>query len=565
MPRSTDKRKGEEVRFRKLEKRRLSQTVTLGQAVKAAQRGEIVLEVLRLDCGTQSRAIINPETIDGYAEAMRDGVKFPPIIVFYDGTNYLLVDGFHRVSAAQIAGLKALPVDLRQGTLRDAILFSTGVNATHGLPRTSSDKRRAIERLLRDDEWGKWSDREIARRVGVHHSTVSSVRTGLIKLSGEISQIRITERNGTQYQINTAKIGTSQRTNDLSPQQVIRPSLPTDMPVELLEAHDAGQISATDAIAIFGVLQRAPDEVVSLVLIRRIFLVEKVSILSSLYGSAQSEHSNKTFYEIADSGGFHYGDGMGSWCDFAQDDLKTIYAALRSISLHHKRLASDVREAARSAVPAQLSGPLWDLRKGDFVKRMLELPVNSVDCIITDPPYPKEYLPLYAKLAAMGNRVLKRGGSLFVMCGQSYLPAIFQFMTTGQGLGLDYHWTLCYLTLGGQSPQIWDRKVNTFWKPILWFVKGANLGDWHGDVIKSERNEKDAHHWQQSISGMSDLVHKFTLPDHLIVDPFCGSGTTGVACVTQSRRFIGIDTDTAALAAASERLMACTTAATIPS
>lgn len=46
--------------------------------------------------------------------------------------------------------------------------------------RTNADKRRAVETLLRDEEWKKWSDREIARRCGVDNSFASRVRESLL-------------------------------------------------------------------------------------------------------------------------------------------------------------------------------------------------------------------------------------------------------------------------------------------------------------------------------------------------------------------------------------------------
>lgn len=59
--------------------------------------------------------------------------------------------------------------------------------------------------LLQDGEWGKWSDREIARRCSVDHKTVSGLRQ---ELSGEIPQInRKVTRNGRTYTMNTANIG----------------------------------------------------------------------------------------------------------------------------------------------------------------------------------------------------------------------------------------------------------------------------------------------------------------------------------------------------------------------
>ena len=55
---------------------------------------------------------------------------------------------------------------------------------------------------------------------------------------------------------------------------------------------------------------------------------------------------------------------------------------------------------------------------------------------------------------------------------------------------------------------------------------------------------------------MLRLVELFTDPDDLVLDPFCGSGTTGVACLRLGRRFIGIEKDATYAAVARERLEA---------
>ena len=168
---------------------------------------------------------------------------------------------------------------------------------------------------------------------------------------------------------------------------------------------------------------------------------------------------------------------------------------------------------------------------------------NSVDCIITDPPYPKEFIGEYSKLSRFAAQVLKPGGSCLAMAGQSYLPDVVEALQTR----LSYHWVLAYLTPGGQSPQIWPRKVNTFWKPVLWFVKDDYAGEWVGDVARSNVNDNDKrfHDWGQSESGMADLVERFTKPGDLILDPFVGGGATAIAALSRNRRFIGIDKDEA--------------------
>lgn len=134
------------------------------------------LDELRLDGGTQPRAQLDPQTIAEYAEAMREGAEFPPVDAFYDGQEYWLADGFHRHAAAARAQLADVLTKVRQGTRRDAVLFSVGVNATHGLRRSDADKRRAVETLLNDEQWQQWSDREIARRCAVSHPFVGKMR-----------------------------------------------------------------------------------------------------------------------------------------------------------------------------------------------------------------------------------------------------------------------------------------------------------------------------------------------------------------------------------------------------
>jgi len=181
---------------------------TVGQKVRIAQ--------LRLDGGTQPRALTSDEMVDDYAEAMRVGTKFPLVVVFFDGTDYWLADGFHRVLAAKKLGYTKIDAEIHQGTQRDAVLFSCGVNADHGLRRTNADKRRAVFKLLRDGEWGQWSSQEIARRCAVSSQFVGDLRR---ELRGESSAasingleieppaVRMAERGATTYTMRTQNIG----------------------------------------------------------------------------------------------------------------------------------------------------------------------------------------------------------------------------------------------------------------------------------------------------------------------------------------------------------------------
>lgn len=166
---------------------------------------------IRMEADTQSRVEINQDVVDDYVEAMQRGVEFPPILVYYDeaGDLFILVDGFHRF----LAHLKLRPNDWimaeqRIGTLEDARWDSFAANQSHGLRRTNADKRRAVEGALMHPKGATLSDNQIAKHVGVSHTTVQNVRREL-ELSCKICKIESREvRRGDQvYTQNTVRIG----------------------------------------------------------------------------------------------------------------------------------------------------------------------------------------------------------------------------------------------------------------------------------------------------------------------------------------------------------------------
>lgn len=175
-----------------------------------AKSKKLDIELIRRDGGTQPRAGLDRAVAMDYSEDLAEGVVFPPVTVFYDGETYWLADGYHRVEAHILAGKKKVSVEVRQGHRRDAILHSVGANATHGLQRGRADKRRAVETLLADAEWSKWSDREIARRCNVSADLVGDIRSFLTV--GTDSERTYKTKHGTTAVMDTSAIG-SRRDN----------------------------------------------------------------------------------------------------------------------------------------------------------------------------------------------------------------------------------------------------------------------------------------------------------------------------------------------------------------
>lgn len=135
------------------------------------------LAALVLDPRLQSRVEINEDTVAEYANDIEAGDQFPPVIVFFDSTHFYLADGYHRYYGHKRAGKVSIQCEVINGTIRDAIYYSTAVNAKHGMRRSYADRRKAVMTLLDDFEWSLKSNTEIAKHVGVSVSFVSNLRS----------------------------------------------------------------------------------------------------------------------------------------------------------------------------------------------------------------------------------------------------------------------------------------------------------------------------------------------------------------------------------------------------
>ena len=131
---------------------------------------------LRLGSECQTRAESNQDAINEYAELYRvDPDRLPPPSVWLVAGAPQVVDGYHRVTAALVAGVKLLRVEIAgEGSADDAAWFACSVNQGHGIRRTNADKRRSVMRALalRPHE----SDRAIGAWCGVHNETVKAAR-----------------------------------------------------------------------------------------------------------------------------------------------------------------------------------------------------------------------------------------------------------------------------------------------------------------------------------------------------------------------------------------------------
>jgi site-specific DNA-methyltransferase (adenine-specific) len=178
---------------------------------------------------------------------------------------------------------------------------------------------------------------------------------------------------------------------------------------------------------------------------------------------------------------------------------------------------------------------------GDFAARALDLQPGSVDLIVTDPPYPTELLHLWDLLAEQAARLLKPQGIVVAMSGKISLPDVIDRLRAH----LAYGWIYCQ-PLPGSSSRILARHIGQEWKPWLAFSNGpwpSGRVDWHPDMLDGHPLSKDRYHWEQSTGPALQLIHYLAPENGLVLDPFAGSGSYGLAALQAGRRFVGIEAD----------------------
>ena len=224
------------------------------------------IKIIRIDGGTQSRVEIDSAIVAEYADAIRANAVFPPMVVFHDGADYWLADGFHRWHAYNAAGKVSAEVDVRTGTVRMAILFSLGANGSHGLRRTNADKRKVVESTLYDPEWSAWSDRKIADVCDVSAPFVGDMRRSICNPITDRPTVRTVERAGKTYQQDTKNVGKTKPPQDKPADQKPASTVvaerttvdPEDEYTELDAAHD--QIEELQAMLAVASMGNAPEE-----------------------------------------------------------------------------------------------------------------------------------------------------------------------------------------------------------------------------------------------------------------------------------------------------------------
>jgi hypothetical protein len=189
----------------------------------------MLLKEIRIDGGTQARKSLNQDVVNEYAQQMQDGAIFPPVVVFNDGSDLWLADGFHRYFAHRQNGELEIEVEIHQGTVDDATLYAIGATRKRGLPFNREDLKEIIARIVKHPVWGTWPTRKVADLIGCSAMTVSRVKSSIEEAPKSVSY---TTRQGTQTVMDTSSIGKAPRAPKKKPEP---PPPENEIPEELLD------------------------------------------------------------------------------------------------------------------------------------------------------------------------------------------------------------------------------------------------------------------------------------------------------------------------------------------
>jgi site-specific DNA-methyltransferase (adenine-specific) len=242
-------------------------------------------------------------------------------------------------------------------------------------------------------------------------------------------------------------------------------------------------------------------------------------------------------------------------------------------------LSSDRSPVAKPRVQrahprAQSQLAQYCLAQGDAVTWLRTLRSGSVDLVITDPPYESlekhravgtttrlkhsksssnDWFHIFPNLRfpelfTEVYRVLAKNAHFYLFCDQE---TMFVAKPIAEAAGFKF-W----------KPLVWDKKkigmgyhYRSRYELILFFEKGkrklSNLGT--ADVLECPR-VSGGYPAEKPAEVARILIEQSSLPGQLVIDPFMGSGSTGVAATSLARSFLGNDLSPTALSLAERRL-----------
>lgn len=236
-----------------------------------------------------------------------------------------------------------------------------------------------------------------------------------------------------------------------------------------------------------------------------------------------------------------------------------------------------------------------DLRCGDCLELMRDIPDKSIDMILCDLPYGTtackwDNIIPFELLWEHYNRIVKDNGAIVLFGSQPFTSVL----VNSNLKGYKHHWVwlknrgtgfqvakyrpmmktedIIAFTKKGERikyiPQMIKLEKPYYSKnasstngtnPLLYFNNGGKIVDskYPTNVLEFSKVSKPLHPTQKPVELLEYLIKTYTNEGERVLDNCMGSGSTGVACINTNRNFIGIEKDEKYFEIAKERINKC--------
>lgn len=231
----------------------------------------------------------------------------------------------------------------------------------------------------------------------------------------------------------------------------------------------------------------------------------------------------------------------------------------------------------------------FQLYLGDCLEVMRGMADNSVDAVVTDPPYSAQthdgmrsmladgHARSTIDFAPMSAETLR---AALAECGRVSRRWVVAFMDWQHAAkmhecppdGLDFVRLGIWVKRNGMRQLSCDRP-GMGWESIAFLHKSGERKRWNGRgrhsvfdylTVRAGRFTANFHPTEKPVGLVQELITLFTNDGDTVLDPFMGSGTTGVACAQTGRNFIGVEIDPTYFAIAEKRIAAARAAVQLP-
>ena len=206
---------------------------------------------------------------------------------------------------------------------------------------------------------------------------------------------------------------------------------------------------------------------------------------------------------------------------------------------------------------------LNSIANGDCIEVMRSLPWASVDFILTDPPYLVNYRDRTGRSVANDvgdgawlkpafrqmHRVLRPNSLCVSFYGWNKVDL---FMDAWKSAGFSVVGHIVFRKRYGSNARFLSYRHESAY--LLAKGRPPLPGSPVPDVLDWEYSGNQLHPTQKPVQPLKTLIGAFTKPGDVVLDPFCGSGSTLAAAQELGRRFIGIELDAAHHSTAINRL-----------